>query len=165
MRRRAALGLLAGFGAVTLSGCFRPMLAKTETGRGLYGKVALPPVRDRFSNAMNETLESRLGPPADTAYRLEVEMRVTERGLLVAQDNAVTRIQLTGRAQFRLFRDGEPEPVLDDSVFTEAGFDETASLYASRTTRRDIEERIARDLGERIARRVLARGQALEASG
>ncbi|MEO0959657.1 MAG: hypothetical protein AAFY66_14535 [Pseudomonadota bacterium] len=68
-------------------------------------------------------------------------------------------------AVMRLFRDGVPEPVLQDILVSEAGFDETASLFASRTTERDIEERLVRDLAERISRRVLARASQIEAAG
>ncbi|MEM6944248.1 MAG: hypothetical protein AAF565_10915 [Pseudomonadota bacterium] len=114
---------------------------------------------------MNETFEDRLGKPSEPRYRLEVNTRIRERGLLVAQDNAVTRLQLNAIAVMRLFRSGSVEPVMEEVLVSEAGFDQTASLYASRTTRRDIEERLARDLAERISRRVLAAAGRLEATG
>ncbi|MEM7500311.1 MAG: LPS assembly lipoprotein LptE [Pseudomonadota bacterium] len=164
--RRAVLRLgLLGAATPMLAGCFRPMLAEGGAAEGIRGRVALPAVGGRLGYVMNETFESRLGRPGQTQYRLEVSTTIDDRGLLVAQDNTVTREQLRATAVMRLYRNGEVEPVLQDLLVSEAGFDETASLYASRTTRRDIEERLARDLAERISRRVLARASQLEGTG
>lgn len=160
-RRRVLL--LAG-AASLLAGCFRPMLAEDSAGGQLRGKVALPPVGDRFGFYLHDSLESRLGRPSDPIYRLEVRTQVTESGLLVAQDNTITRLRLRARARYRLFRDGETKPVIDDVVVSESGFDSTASLYASRTTRKDIENRLAKDLGDRIARRLYAQAGRIEAA-
>ena len=141
------------------------MLAEDSAASAVRGRVRLPPVTDRFSYNMNEALERQLGQERRADYRLEVETRITERGLLVRQDNAVTRIQLVAAATMRLFRGREPDPVLVERLLVEGGFDETASLYASRTTRKDMEDRLARDLADRIARRVLAAAPRLDASG
>ncbi|MEM9813061.1 MAG: LPS assembly lipoprotein LptE [Pseudomonadota bacterium] len=164
-RRKVLTSLSVGAAAWSLSGCFRPMLAEGSAANELRGRVALPPVNGRLGYVMNETFESRLGRPGQTDYRLEVTTRLADRGLLVAQDNTVTREQVRATAVMRLFRDGVPEPVLQDILVSEAGFDETASLFASRTTERDIEERLVRDLAERISRRVLARASQIEAAG
>lgn len=158
-RRRALLAGAALAGCLALGGCFRPMLAEGTAADALRGQVALPSVGTRFGYEMNEVLERRLGeaPPQDAPWRLEIDTDLAERGLLVRQDNAVTRIQLTATARMRLYRAGESEPAVTGEFVSEAGFDETASLYASRVTRAEIEDRLARDLAERIARRVLAR--------
>ena len=47
--------------------------------------------------------------------------------------------------------------MLKDKVEIQSGYNATGSLYATRQVRRDIERRLARDLGERIARVILAR--------
>ncbi|MGF1553103.1 MAG: LPS assembly lipoprotein LptE [Paracoccaceae bacterium] len=159
------LGLAAGIG-IALPGCLRPMLAEESEASAVRGRVALPPVTDRLSRAMNDVLQSRLGRPGpDPTLRLVVDRQLSERGLLVQQDNAVTRINVTAIARFALYRDGVAEPVLEERLVSEAGFDQTASLYASRTTKRDVEDRLMRDLGERIARRVLVRTRSSEATG
>lgn len=165
--RRGALRLgLQAMVATGLAGCFRPMLAEDTAASALRGEVALPPVRDRLSRAMNDVLQSRLGRPGvDPTFRLVVNRELGERGLLVQQDRAVTRINVTAVARFALYRDGLADPVLEGRLVSEAGYDQTASLYASRTTKRDVEERLMRDLGERIARRVLVRAGALAETG
>jgi hypothetical protein len=142
------------------------MLTEGTDASQLRGSVALPPVRDRLGRVMNDVLRSRLGRPGATpSFRLEVNRELSERGLLVQQDNAVTRNNITAVARFALYRGGVVEPVLEGTLVSEAGFDQTASLYASRTTKRDVEERLMRDLGERIARRILARAPSLAQAG
>ncbi|MEM6974075.1 MAG: LPS assembly lipoprotein LptE [Pseudomonadota bacterium] len=152
--------LLLGSAAIlsSLSGCLRPMLAEGGTSDTLRGQIALPAISDRLSRAMSVRLEKRLGEPVATPlYRLEVSRNFERRGLLVTQDNDITRIQLRGTAEWRLFRRGELEPVDKGVVSSEGGYDQTASLFASRTTERDVERRLAEDMAERIARRLLAR--------
>lgn len=134
------------------------MLAEGGAGSALQGQVDLPEIDDRLSRVMSVRLEKRLGRPAQTApYRLEVDQDFQRRGLLVAQDNAITRVQLRGTAKWALYRRGETDPIDQGEVSSEAGFDQTASLFASQTTERDVERRLAEDLAERIARRLLAR--------
>lgn len=152
-------GLIAGLLAAPLAGCFRPMLAENTAAAGLRGKVALPEIDGRFSYFLVQSLEDRLGKPASPEFALEVTSRVTERGLAVAQDNSVTRITLTAVAEWKLLRDGKP--VLVDTVRSQSGYNATSSLFATRQIRQDIERRLARDLGERISRVVLARAERL----
>ncbi|MEM6680207.1 MAG: hypothetical protein AAF675_20275 [Pseudomonadota bacterium] len=167
LQRRGAFGVLGALMVAGLGGCFRPMLAEGGPASEVRGRIALPPVQNRISRVVNDTLENRLGAPqaGETDFRLEVGIRFSERGLLVTQDSDITRVQMTAVAEMRLYRNGEVAPVLADLLSNEAGFDETASLYASRTARRDVEERLARALAERIALRVLARAERLSATG
>lgn len=153
--RRAILAL----STIPLSGCFRPMLAEDAPASKLRGRVALPEIGDRFGYHLTKSLEDRLGKPNDPVWRLAVVTELMERGLAVAQDNSVTRITLTASADWRLVRDGKD--VLRDSVSAQSGYNATSSLFATRQTRRDIERRLARDLGERIARTVLAEAERL----
>ncbi|MEL6265918.1 MAG: LPS assembly lipoprotein LptE [Pseudomonadota bacterium] len=151
---------------LALAGCFRPMLASNTAASELRGQVDLPRVDGRLGRELTIALERQLGRPVATPpYRLEVERELSERGVLVAEDNAITRVQLTAIARWRLYRRGEIEPVDRGVAISEAGFDETASLFASRTTRRDVEERLARDLADRIATRLLARADRYVVAG
>lgn len=145
-----------GAALALLPGCFRPMLAEGTGASDLRGRIVLPQTSDRFSFHLHDSLEERLGRTTAPDYRLEVSTALTESGLLVAQDNTITRLRIQAVADFRLYRADGTKPLLTDRIVTESGFDSTASLYASRTTRRDIERRLARDLGERIARRIQA---------
>lgn len=156
--RRAVLALL---GPLPLAGCFRPMLAEGGPASGVQGRIALPAIEGRFGYFLTKSLEDRLGRPEATEWRLEVNTKVIERGFAVAQDNSVTRVTLVAEADWRLFRKDGSSPVITDRAVTQSGYGATASLFATRQTRRDIERRLARDLGERISRVILARAELL----
>ena len=155
--------VLAGLGALALGGCFRPMLREDSAARSLRHRVALPEIDGRFDYYLVRSLEDRLGEPVDPEFRLEVVTEFDERGLAIAQDDAVTRISLVAEAAWSLWRKGEAEPLVTDVAVSQSGYSATASLFATRMTRRDIEERLARDLGERIARSIFARADELGA--
>ena len=161
--RRAVLAGLAGLGALALGGCFKPMLREDSAARSMRHSIALPAVDGRFDHYLVESLEDRLGEPVNPAFRLEIVTTLTEQGLAVAQDNAVTRISLLAEAAWKLTRAGAAEPLIDDIAVSQAGYNATGSLFATRETRRDVERRLARDLGERISRSIFARAEELTA--
>lgn len=155
--------VLAGLGVLALGGCFRPMLREGGAASDLRHRIALPAVDGRFDHFLVESLEERLGAPVQPSYRLDVVSTIDEQGLAVAQDNAVTRISLVAKASWTLWKTGSTEPALSDVAFTQSGYSATGSLFATRQTRRTVERRMARDLGERIARAILARAADLPA--
>lgn len=144
-----------------LAGCFRPMLADDGDAARLRGRVDLPRIDGRLGYFLAKSLKDRLGAPSDPAYRLEVSTRLRDRDLAIAQDNSVTRKTIIARATWRLIRIGETRPVMSDEITVQSGFNATTSLFATRQTRLDVERRLARDIGERIARAVLARADRL----
>ena len=146
-------GLLAGL----LGGCLRPMLAADGPSAALIGRIRLPEFDDRFGFYLNAGLRDRLGRGGAGDFRLEVKTRIERGDLAISQDNAVTRISLTAIADWALYPAGGSEPVLTDRAVSQSGYNSTASLFATRAARLDIERRLARDLGERIARSLLAR--------
>lgn len=151
----AAIGLLA------LGGCFRPMLAENDAARSVRHRIALPPVDGRFDYYLVESLEDRLGVPQEPAFVLSIVSELTDRGIAVTQDDAVTRLTLRVRSTWSLRRTGATEPLLADVAFSQSGYNATTSLFATRQTRLEIERRLARDIGERIARAILARADEL----
>jgi LPS-assembly lipoprotein len=155
--------VMAGIGLLALGGCFRPMLAEDAAASGVRHRIELPPVDDRFKHYLVQSLEDRLGEPQAPDFVLAVASRLTERGLAVTQDNAVTRVTLQVSATWSLRRAGETEPLIADSVFSQSGYNATSSLFATRQTRLEIERRLARDVGQRIATTILARADELTA--
>ncbi len=145
--------LLGGLGG----GCFRPMLAEDSPSTALIGRIRLPEFDDRFGFYLNASLRDRLGRAQTADFRLEVKTRIERGDLAITQDSAVTRISLTAIADWALYPAGGSEPVLTDRAVSQSGYNSTASLFATRAARLDIERRLARDLGERIARSLLAR--------
>lgn len=147
---------------LALSGCFRPMLAEGGDAERVRGHIDLPKMDGRFGYFLNQSLEDRLGTPVEPAYRLEVRTQLRDRNLAIAQNNDVTRKTVIAQANWRLIKLGETRAVLSDKVTVQSGFNATTSLFATRQTRLDIERRLARDIGERIARKVLARADLLQ---
>ena len=164
-RRRLLGGIAFGGLGWLLAGCFRPMLAEDAPAAALVGRIALPEADDRFSYYLNRTLAERLGEPRAPDYRLEVSTEVERDRLAITQDGAVTRIGLTAVADWTLYRAGEADPVLSERTVSQSGYSSTASLFATREVRRDVERRLARDLGERIALRLLAQADGIAAAG
>lgn len=157
--RRAFLGLSL---PLLLAGCFKPMLARDSDAGQLQGQIALPDIDGRLGYFLYKSLEDRLGTPDAPEWRLTVSLNTSERGLAIAQDNAVTRISVTATADWALFAQGGSEPILRDREITESGYNATESLFATRQTRLDIERRLARDLGERISRALLAQASVIQ---
>lgn len=158
--------LLGGALAGPLGGCFRPMLAESSPSAKLVGRIRLPRFDGRFGYHLNDSLRDRLGRPNAEEYRLEIQTDIAKNDLAIAQDNAVTRISLTATARWALYRvnGGEDvEPVLRGRAVSQSGYNSTASLFATRAAKQDIERRLARDLGERIARSLLARAGSIAA--
>lgn len=154
-RRTVLAGL--GVGILSLSGCLRPMLAADAPASALRGQIVLPDLSDRFGYYLHESLAERLGETKTPVFRLDVGRNMTEAGVAIARDNSATRINLLVEASWQLVRLSDGVPVLSDKLTLQSGYNATTSLYATRQTRRDIERRLARSLGGRIARSIQAR--------
>ena len=159
--RRAILGGL-GLALLGLPGCLRPMLAKGGAAAELRGRVAFPTIDDRFGYFLNESLLSRLGRTGTAEYRLEISRTIKEAGVAIARDSSATRTNLLVEASWRLVRVSDGKTLMSDELLLQSGYNATTSLYATRQTRRDIERRLARSLGERIARTVQARANEID---
>lgn len=156
-RRKAFAGMIGLSAGLLLAGCFRPMLAEGSLPAELRGRVALPEIDGRFGYFLSKSLEDRLGEVTDAKWVLSVRSNVKRQGLAVAQDNSVTRITLFAQADWELRRRSNGEVVLKDKANSQSGFNATTSLFATRQTEQDVERRLARDIGERIARRIYAK--------
>ena len=157
-RRLFVAGLSVALAGLT-QGCFRPMLAEGTASGSLIGRIEYPNFNDRFGYYLNESLRERLGKTEVADYRLEFRTDIRREDLAITQDNAITRIRLIAVATWELYRAGGTKPILRDEVVSQSGYNSTASLFATRQAKLDIERRLARDLGERIARRVLAQAE------
>ena len=122
----------------------------------------MPEVADRFDYHLEQSLRERLGAPvADPPFALTVRSERRDRDFNIARDRSVTRVQIEVRAQWVLRRVATDEIVRRGNAQVAAGYNSTASLFASRQVRRDVERRLAADLGERISLALLANGDAI----
>ena len=159
--RRALLGWALCGGATAVSGCFRPMLAEGSSETRLRGKIALPKSDGRFEYHLSKSLKDRLGTPSSTEWSLEVTTKIGKQEFAVAQDNSVTRITLTATSNWTLRKRSTGEVLLNEVAFSQSGYSATTSLFATRQTELDLERRLARDIGERISRRIYANAEVL----
>lgn len=138
------------------------MLAEGGGQAELRGRIAMPKIDGRFGYFLSKSLEDRLGETQQADWVLEVSSNVTRNGLAVAQDNSVTRITLLARTDWVLRKRSTGAVVLEDTATSQSGFNATTSLFATRQTEQDVERRLARDIGERISRRIYAQVGALK---
>jgi LPS-assembly lipoprotein len=155
-RRVVALCCAAAFCAA-LAGCgFRPLHGEDSAARAVAGDIAYETPTDRIGYHMRRMLERRLGrAPADAQYLLVADVSLNDSGLAITEDSSITRYVVRGRSRYAMTG---PEGFVPVSGFVESisAYSATGSLYATRAARRRAEERIAEDMGERIATRVSA---------
>ena len=140
------------------------MLGRKSEAAKLRGRIALPDLPEtdgRIGYYLYQALESQLGSPSRPEWELRISVRKREGHHAIQRNNRITRISLRLTAKWAIHRKGRREPVLESRAVSESDYDSTDSLYASLVARDDIERRLARDLGERVALAVLAQADAI----
>lgn len=160
--RRTVIALILGGG---LAGCgFRPLYREGDGAAALLGAVSLQEAASPEDFAYRERLRRRLGltrqQGGSKRYRLIWRLSVDEDGLASTRNAETTRYRLTALARYRLLDltvDEETESVVTEgTVKTIGAYDATSSVYATRASRRDERARLAVELGELTATRILA---------
>jgi len=153
--RRALLLSLAALG-----GCgFRPLYeGGTSDGPGaLLGKVRIIAARGELPFRLREALIENLRPaPANAPLTLAVAAKVTRDGLLIEEDDQITRFNLTLDVEYVLRRAGEKNPLHSNEARSIAAFNATASQFATLVSEREVQARAAEDVAEKISRRLAA---------
>ena len=142
-----------------LAGCgLQPMYAGGGSGavaQGLAG-IDVPAIQGRTGwlgrNALTDRF--RAGGGAAPRYRLDVRLDERLEGLGILADDTVTRERLTLRARYQLVDIATEAIVLDASDGTDAGIDVVSSEYAVVAAEESAQERLAKDLADRITARV-----------
>lgn len=153
MRILAPLLLLA------LTGCgLQPMYAGGGSGaiaQGLAG-IEVPAIEGRTGwlvrNALNDRFSA--GGSAAPRYRLDVRLDEKLEGLGVLGNDSVARERLALRARYQLVEIATGAIVLDATDGTDAGIDVVSSDYAVIAAEQTAEERLAKDLADRVTARV-----------
>ena len=146
--------LLFGLTACAL----QPMYAEGGSGavsQGLAG-IEVPAIEGRSGwlvrNALNDRFHA--GGTAATRYRLDVRLDEKLEGLGVLGNDIVARERLILRARYQLVDAATGSIVLDATDGTDAGIDVVSSEYAVIAAEQSAEERLAKDLADRITARV-----------
>ncbi len=153
---RVALPFLA---SLALAGCgLTPMYAGGGSGPVAQGLAAIevPAIEGRSGWLVRNALTDRFGAGAGAAARYRLDVRLDERleGLGVLGNDTVARERLTLRARYQLVDIATESVVLDATDGTDAGIDVVSSEYAVIAAEQSAEERLAKDLADRITARV-----------
>jgi len=153
--RRAVLLSLAG-----MAGCgFRPLYGGgTGSGPGtLLGKIRIVAGRGELPFRLREALIENLRPASASApLTLTVEAIVTRDGLLIEDDDEITRFNLTLNVDYALRRAGEPATLFKSEARSIAAFNAAASQFATLVSEREVQARAAEDVADKISRRLAA---------
>jgi len=161
-----ATGLILAVAAMLLAACgFEPMYG-ARTGSLATAEelsmVELAPILDRerqpyrLGLQMQNALSARLYPSgvASPRYRLEVVVDRELQGFGFRSDEAVTRYGLRLIASYRLIDLATDQVALAETARVYNSFDVAQSDFATQMAERDMEERLTRELSERIASRL-----------
>lgn len=150
------IALLAFAGA----GCgFRPLYGAPDDGgvAARLSQISVAPIAERRGQLLRIELENRLyaGDQAGAKhYRLEVTTTESKTSLAVRRDATATRANLTVVASYRLFPDGEHEPLLSGSARSVNSYNILDSEFATLAAETDATRRAARDLAAEITARL-----------
>lgn len=148
--------VLIGLAGLSLSACgFRPLYG--EGSGSLVGRVSVQEAHDPESYAFRERMRRRIGHTADGAalglgYLIEME----ETPVAINPASDVTRYQVVARAEWRLIDLASGALVSEGSVKTNGAYDATAGTFATRSAQKGERERLATELAELVATRLLA---------
>lgn len=153
---RRAFALLA---PLMLAGCgLAPMYAGGGSGAVAAGLAAvdIPAIEGRSGWLVRNALTDRFGAggAAPARYRLDVRLDERLEGLGVLSDDTTARERLTLRARYQLVDTADGSVVLDATDGTDAGIDVVSSEYAVIAAEQSAQERLAKDLADRITARV-----------
>lgn len=151
--------ILAPLLLIALTACgLQPMYAGGGSGavaQSLAG-IEVPAIEGRngwlVRNALNDRFQA--GGSAATRYRLDVRLDEKLEGLGVVGNNRIARERLTLRARYQLVDAGTGSILLDATDGTDAGIDVVSSEYAVIAAEQTAQERLAKDLADRITARV-----------
>ncbi|MFZ9396278.1 MAG: LPS assembly lipoprotein LptE [Erythrobacter sp.] len=157
---RAILALLA---LAALSACgLKPMYAGSggqAVAQGLAEvEVAPIPGQDGWlvRNALNDRLQVT-GQRSAPRYRLEVQLDDSLEALGVLNDDTISRERRILRARYQLVDVASGTILLDATAGSDAGIDVVSSEYATIAAEQTALENLARDVAERMARRIALR--------
>lgn len=143
---------------MALAGCgFQPVHKSGGAGDALRGRITLAEARSPVDFAFRERLRRRLGEAGGAAdWRLVYDVQVSERGAAIEQDLDITRFNITGVAKFALVSLSSKPSFDEETVVATASFDAVGQAFATRSARQAAQERLARELAERVSARLYA---------
>lgn len=151
--------ILAPLLLLSLTACgLQPMYAGGGSGavaQGLAG-IEVGAIEGRSGWLVRNALNDRFQAGGSTAVRYRLDVRLDEKleGLGVLGNDVVARERLTLRARYQLVDAVTGSVLLDATDGTDAGIDVVSSEHAVIAAEQSAEERLAKDLADRITARV-----------
>lgn len=142
-----------------MAGCgLQPMYAgggDANVSRGLAA-VEVPSIPGRGGWLLRNALNDRLGAAGEASplYRLDVRLDDSLEALGVLSDDTISRERRILRARYQLIDVASGEILLDATSGSDAGIDVVSSEYATIAAEQTALENLARDLSDRMVRRV-----------
>ena len=123
--------------------------------RGLAA-VEVPAIAGRSGWLVRNALTDRFQAGGREAARYRLDVRLDEKleGLGVLGNDTIARERLTLRARYQLVDAESGAILLDSTDGSDAGVDVVSSEYAVIAAEQSAEERLAKDLADRITQRV-----------
>lgn len=154
MHRRTLLAAALAASAIALSGCgFQPLYGG-PSGVQLDGIALVQEGDQRIDYLLRDELRNAF-PDNAGRYRLVLEPADVRRtGSGIGADGIATRYDLLLTVSYRIYEDGNPEPVFDGSASGSGTYNIPLQPYAAITSQREGEELAARAASNRITLQV-----------
>jgi LPS-assembly lipoprotein len=157
--RRTFLGLIA---ALPLAGCgFAPVYAPGGPGSALNGTILADAPEDRLDYEFVAHLETRIGRGSAARWALGYRIVTRQNSIGVSPENVITRYNLSGRLDWSVRPVGGGDPVLDGIIENVTSYSATGTTIATRSARRDAEERLMVILADQLVARLYAGAEVL----
>ena len=153
--------LFAFIASLALSACgLQPLYSggsNAAVAQGLAG-VEVAPIAGRDGWLIRNALNDRLGVAGPAAggprYRLEVRLDDSLEALGVLNDDTISRERRILRARYQLVELSSGTILLDATSGSDAGIDVVSSEYATIAAEQTALENLARDVADRMVRRI-----------
>ncbi|WP_339769388.1 LPS assembly lipoprotein LptE [uncultured Pseudosulfitobacter sp.] len=144
-----ALPLLAACG-------FTPVYGPQGAGTALQGRVLVEAPDTRDDQLMLQQIERRLDRAADPAFKLGIDLIVTQEGLAIDSDGDIDRYNLLGTATYILTNAANGAVVGTGTVTNFTGYSATGTTVATLAAESDARKRLMTTLGDMVVDRLLA---------
>lgn len=140
-----------------LAACgFAPAYGPTGAASALRNRVATGEPTDRAEFDFVRQIEERLGRPAAPYWRLDYSITLNRTGVAITTENAVTRFNLTGRADWKLVPLVDGAKPLQGTAESFTSWSATGSTVAVLAAEEDAELRLMRILADQVSTRLIA---------
>lgn len=165
-----ALRASALAGALALAGCgFEPLYDPAGPAASVAGRVEVAVIPGTTGYLMRERLVERLGEGGAPTHRLAVDLKLSQVGVALTEDDVTSRFDVVGVADWKLTPIAGTVPAMAEEARAVSGYSAptsaTTSAFAILSARRDAEERLALVLADRIAQRIAVEAAAWSAPG